>query len=116
MPQPIRKLAIVGKGGTGKTTIAGSLARVSARRGFRTWAIDADSTPNLALTLGLPRERAETVQPLPRTLLEERHDEAGKRSLHLPAPPAEVARRHGVDTPDGVRLMLMGRVDHAGAG
>lgn len=116
MPQPIRKLAVVGKGGTGKTTIAGSLARVLARRGLRTWAIDADSTPNLALTLGLPRDRAEAVQPLPRTLLEERRDEDGKRTLHLPMSVAELALAHGTDTPDGVTLMLMGRVDHAGAG
>lgn len=110
------KIAIAGKGGSGKTTIAGTLARILARRGREVWAIDADSAPNLGLTLGLPREDLPGLTPLPRTLLEEQTDEAGKRSLRLAMPPAEVARVHGVSTPDGAKLLLMARVDHAGAG
>lgn len=113
-----RKIAVAGKGGTGKTTISGTLARAVARRrpGRAVWAIDADSNPNLGLTLGLPREALEGIEPLPRTLLEERDDDAGERSLHLAMPPAEVARRYGTQAPDGVTLVLMGTVAHAGAG
>ena len=111
-----RKIAVVGKGGTGKTTISGTLARAIAGSGRRVWAIDADSSPNLGLTLGLSRDEVDALEPLPRTLLEERYDEAGKRSLHLPMPPAEGARRHGKAAPDGIRLLLMGKVGHAGAG
>lgn len=114
----VRKIALAGKGGTGKTTLSGTLARAIAQRrpGRAVWAIDADSNPNLGLTLGLPRETVAGLDPLPRSLLEERHDEAGKRSLHLAMPPLEVARRHGTQAPDGVTLMLMGTVGHAGAG
>ena len=43
------KVAIAGKGGSGKTTIAGTLARVMADRGQRVVAIDDDSNPNLRL-------------------------------------------------------------------
>lgn len=111
-----RKIAVAGKGGTGKTTLAGTLARGIARAGRRVWAIDADSNPNLGLTLGLSRDGLEAVRPLPRTLLEERRDAEGKRSLHLGASPAEIARRHGAPAPDGITLLLMGTVDHAGAG
>jgi len=50
--RPLR-IAIVGKGGAGKTTIAGVLARVLAERGLRVLAIDADPDANLASTLPL---------------------------------------------------------------
>lgn len=113
---PVRSIAVAGKGGTGKTTIAGTLARLIARRGRQVWAIDADSTPNLGLTLGLPRASLDGLTGLPRTLLQESTDEAGKRSLKLSLLPSEVARAYGTPTPDGVQLMLMGTIHHAGAG
>jgi CO dehydrogenase maturation factor len=46
------KVAVAGKGGSGKTTIAGTLARVLTDRGQRVVAIDDDSNPNLAVTVG----------------------------------------------------------------
>ena len=110
------KIAIAGKGGTGKTTIVGTLARVFARQGRRVLAIDADSNPNLALTLGLSREETAALSPLPRTLLEERVDAGGAKTVVLRMTPAEIAQQYGVSTPDGVTMMLMGKVDHAGAG
>ena len=110
------KIAIAGKGGTGKTTIVGTLARVFARQGRRVLAIDADSNPNLALTLGLSREETAALAPLPRTLLEEQIDADGNKTVVLRMSPEEIARQYGVSTPDGVTMMLMGKVDHAGAG
>lgn len=110
------KIAIAGKGGTGKTTIIGTLARVLARQGRRVLAIDADSNPNLALTLGLTREQTAALTPLPRTLLEEKLDGDGKKTVVLRISPAEIVKQYGVATPDGVTMMLMGKVDHAGAG
>jgi len=110
------KIAIAGKGGTGKTTVAGTLARLAARRGREVWAIDADSNPNLGVTLGLEESKLAELLPLPRTLLEESQDEEGKRKLELKIPPRRVAEQFGILGPDGVRLLLMGRVDHAGAG
>jgi CO dehydrogenase maturation factor len=110
------KIAIAGKGGTGKTTIVGTLARVLARQGRKVLAIDADSNPNLALTLGLSREETAALVPLPRTLLEESTDAAGAKTVVLRLTPDEIAQQFGVSTPDGVRMILMGKVDHAGAG
>lgn len=109
-------IAVAGKGGSGKTTIAGTLARVLARSGHDVWAIDADSTPNLGLTLGLSRDAAAAVTPMPRSILHESRDAEGKRVLSLGMSPASVVEQHAVTTPDGVQLLLMGRVDHAGAG
>ena len=112
----MNKIAIAGKGGSGKTTIAGILARTLAQGGRPVWAIDADTNPNLALTLGLPRERLAELKAMPRSILKEQTDDAGKRKVVLGIPPAEVARTYGVPTPAGPTLLLMGTVDHAGAG
>lgn len=59
--RPLR-IAIVGKGGAGKTTIAGALARTLAARGLRVLAIDADPDANLASVL--PLDGADRPQPL----------------------------------------------------
>ena len=51
------KLAIAGKGGAGKTTISGTLARQLARQGYEVLALDNDLNPNLSLTVGIPAEQ-----------------------------------------------------------
>lgn len=109
-------IAVAGKGGSGKTTIAGTLARVLARGGREVWAIDADSTPNLGITLGLSRDAAAAVSPIPRSILHEDKDPEGRRILSLAVPAADVVERHSAMTPDAVKLMIMARVDHAGTG
>jgi CO dehydrogenase maturation factor len=109
-------IAIAGKGGSGKTTIAGTLARMIARQGREVWAIDADSTPNLGITLGLSREAANAVAPMPRSILDETIDRDGRRVRSLNTAPADIVERFAAPTPDHVRLLVMGRVDHAGAG
>ncbi len=111
------KLAVAGKGGSGKTSVAGCLARLLARRGVSDLiAIDADSNPNLALTLGLPPERMSQLCPMPRSVLERRTDESGKTRLSLALTPAEIFEQYGIPAPGGITLLLMGSVDHAGAG
>lgn len=110
-------IAVAGKGGSGKTTIAGTLARLYARRGSgRVLAIDADSNPNLALTLGLSPERARELKPMNRDVLKRVTDQNGETRSVLAEPAGDVLEKYGAMTADGVRLVLMGRVDHAGAG
>jgi len=61
------KIAVAGKGGVGKTFIAGTLAAIYARDAQPVIAIDADPSPNLAVTLGLSeRKQVKSVQS-PRT-------------------------------------------------
>jgi CO dehydrogenase maturation factor len=110
------KIAVAGKGGSGKTTIAGTLARLLARQGLQgVLAIDADSNPNLALTLGLSREQAAGLPRIPREVLDRATDESGSRWV-LTKSVDEIIHDHGIKAPDGVTLLLMGWVEHAGAG
>lgn len=51
------KIAVAGKGGSGKTTVAGVLARVLAESGSDVLTVDADENPNLGISLGLGVER-----------------------------------------------------------
>lgn len=105
------KLVIAGKGGSGKTSIAGTLARVLARSGHRVLAIDADSNPNLSLTLGISADRFNSVPTLPRDLLQ--RTESGRR---LTKSLEEICSSHSVEGPDGVSLLVMAHPQHAGAG
>lgn len=58
------KLAIVGKGGVGKTTVSGFLARAFAVRQYQVLAVDADPDANLASALPLDHDKAENIIPL----------------------------------------------------
>jgi CO dehydrogenase maturation factor len=105
------KLAIAGKGGSGKTSISGTMARLLARRGHRVLAIDGDSNPNLALTLGIPAERMNDMPTLPRDLLRR-----GEEGVALTKTLEEVCESHSIEGPDGVTLLVMANPQHAGTG
>ena len=110
------RIAIAGKGGSGKTTISGTLARLLAQEGRRVVAIDADTNPNLATTLGLPTDRAQAIVALPRTLLKREPQPDGTIKSTFLRDPVDVLHEYGAVAPDGVRLVVMGAVGHGGAG
>lgn len=101
------KVGVVGKGGVGKTTVAGLLARAWADRGRAVVAIDTDSNPNLGLSLGLSLEETESVPVLPRSVVV---GEGGGR------PAAELIGAYGRATPAGPVLLSAIKVTEAGAG
>lgn len=107
------KIAISGKGGSGKTTISGTLARVLAESGRDVVAIDDDDNPNLALTLGIDPKT--DVPPVPEDLLEAVQVD-GETAWQLSQDAGTVVADHGVEAPDDIRLLKMGEIDEAGAG
>ena len=111
------RLAVSGKGGSGKTTIAATLARVFARRGYCVNAIDDDPNPNLAAALGLTPDQRERLTRVPRDeILEERVDAEGHATLHLTRPFEDVLKDYGVCGPDNVGVLMMTGLLGAGKG
>lgn len=107
------KIAITGKGGVGKTTLAGTLARLLAQDGMDVLAIDADPDMNLASALGIDNP------PAPLTDHEDIIDEraGGPAGMFKLNPKVDdVVERFGVTGPDGVRMLVMGTVDRGGSG
>ncbi len=92
------KLAIAGKGGSGKTSISGTMARQLARGGRGVLAIDGESNPNLALALGIPAARMSDMPTLPPDLLRRT---AGGQELRQWL--EEITASHSVTAPDGQR-------------
>jgi CO dehydrogenase maturation factor len=112
------KIAVSGKGGVGKTLIAGGLARGFAQRGLKTIAIDADSSPNLALTLGLSIEEARKIVPITenKTLVESKTGTGYSGVYRLSFDVDDIVQEYSVSTPFGVNLIVMGTVRSMGSG
>lgn len=110
------RIAIAGKGGSGKTTISATLARTLAREGFAVVAIDGDPNPNLSVALGVAPSARDAMEPIPHDLVEEVADLDGHVHLTIARPLHQVARMFGAAAPDGVHLLMGSQVEKAGAG
>jgi CO dehydrogenase maturation factor len=95
------KVAIAGKGGAGKTTIAGTLARQLARQGYEVLALDNDLNPNLPLTLGVPAERMSDLPTMSSDIVE-----VVDGRLVLTQTLDEIRAAHAMEAPDGVTVLV----------
>lgn len=102
------KLGVVGKGGTGKTTLAALLAQAYVEQGRRVLAVDTDSNPNLAQNLGLDLGVTNEVPVLPRSMAVGLGDGT--------VTPSDLVKEYGVRTPSEVTILHAMRVSQAGAG
>jgi len=112
------KLAITGKGGVGKTTLAAGLALSFAQDGKRVIAIDADPDSNLAATLGFPEpEKIIPLVDMKELIAERTGVEPGtvggyfKLNPKVDDIPDRFSREHR-----GIRLLLMGGAKKGGSG
>ncbi|MCA1844818.1 MAG: hypothetical protein LC792_16820 [Actinobacteria bacterium] len=110
------RVAFVGKGGSGKSAIAGTTARLLARRGHAVLALDVDHVPGLAYSLGLAVDDA---PPIPAEAIVARPPEeengGGPRGLPFRLRPGlswvEAVERYAACGPDGIRFLQFGNVD-----
>jgi CO dehydrogenase maturation factor len=114
------KLAVSGKGGVGKSTVAGTLARLLAAGGHRVLAVDADPDANLASALGVPAELRAGIRTIAdeRELIEERTGARVRefgQMFRLNPDVSDVAERYAVRYA-GVDLLVLGAIQHAAGG
>jgi len=114
------KYAISGKGGAGKSTIAGILAHYFAADGKRVLAIDADPDANLASALGISKEQALSIIPI-----SEQRELIKERTGSNPKEFGQLFKINPVvkDIPDkfcidfrGIKLLVLGAVKKGGSG
>jgi len=114
------KLAVTGKGGVGKTTLASLLARLYAAEGNTVLAIDANPDANLASAIGLPQEQARRITPIAEMsdLIEERT--GAKPGAQTPFfklnPQVDDIPDKFSATLNSVKLLIMGTVKKGGSG
>lgn len=108
------RMAFIGKGGSGKSAIAGTFALLLARRGEPVLAVDSDPMPGLSLSLGLGVVEA----PIPDEAVEEKPEgESGPRyRLRTGLNAADAVELYAATGADGVRLLHFGKPrGHAGS-
>lgn len=106
------KLAISGKGGVGKTTLAAILAHLFAKEGYNVTAIDADSAINLPTALGVGY-----VKPLSelKEIIEERV--VGPLGTYKLNPKVDdVFEIYSARNDEGVRVVVLGTIEKGGEG
>ncbi len=105
------KIAISGKGGTGKTTVSGTLARIFSEEGYKVLAVDGDPSMNLHTSIG-------TASPMPVSKL---RDIITERTVISPGiynlnPRVEDIPEKYASKKDNVKLIVMGTVEKGGEG
>lgn len=101
------RVAFVGKGGSGKSTISGTFARLLARRvDGQVVALDSDPLPGMPYALGVPVDD----HPIPDDAVVE-GPEGGPRWIVNPELTAdEFVERYARPGPDGVRYLQFGNL------
>jgi CO dehydrogenase maturation factor len=116
------RVAVSGKGGVGKTTVAAILSRLFARDGNRVLAIDIDPSPTLAFALGVSEEVRSNSTPVSKMLdlIEERtgvRPGSSYGSLFKLNPKVDdLADKFGIATKDGVTLLILGTIETGASG
>ena len=112
------KIAVTGKGGVGKTTVAATLARLYAQDGRKVLAADADPDANLGLALGFAPEELEDIIPISKMkkLAKERTGADQSNVFYKINPKVnDIPDKFGRDC-NGVKLLVLGTIETAWGG
>lgn len=114
------KVAVAGKGGVGKTTIVGAMARLWARKGLKVIAVDADPAAHLHTILEVPIESAPVAISSELDLIQERTGaRPGTQSgpfYRLNPRVEDIPDKYATVGADGVRLLVLGTIRAVGSG
>ena len=107
------KIAVVGKGGSGKTTTSAILARRLAQQGAHVVALDCDTNPNLGISLGVGEDETERLVAMRQALgaTDTPAADDGDGDGHA-SDWSTLLDRFGTDGPDGVRLAVVSQIDN----
>ena len=114
------KLAVSGKGGVGKSTLAALFAHFAAAEGKRVLAIDADPASSLAACLGMPEEERRRIVPLSerRALIEERTGAKVRgygQIFKLNPDVSDIAEKESASF-RSIHLLVLGAIERGGSG
>jgi CO dehydrogenase maturation factor len=114
------KIAITGKGGVGKTTIAAILARLYAGEGRKVLAADVDPDANLGMALGFTAEEIGELMPISkmRELIRERtgaNSETFSKFFKINPKVDDIPDMLAKEK-NGVKLLVMGTIETGGSG
>jgi CO dehydrogenase maturation factor len=114
------KLAISGKGGVGKSTLAAALSLLMVQRNYKVLAVDADPDANLAAALGMPVEVQRSIIPISKqiALIEERTGARVKQygqMFKLNPEVSDIADSYATKY-NGVALLVLGAIEQGGTG